>query len=63
VNAKVTRGIGAGGDHAALVGLSANGEGLPAQGGIALFFNSAKESIQVEVKDRSWHNDCADYSK
>jgi hypothetical protein len=62
VNAKLARGIRAGGDDPALVCLPANGEGLSAQGRVALFFNGAKESIKVEVKDRSRHGDCANYS-
>jgi len=54
-DSKAAGGIGAGGDHAALIRPAADGERLAAQGRIVQFFDRTEEGIQVKVQDGARH--------
>jgi hypothetical protein len=56
-DAELTGGIRTGGDHAALIGLTADSKGFSLQGRVMQFFDGAKEGIQIEVKDFSGHKE------
>ncbi len=51
VDAVLARGVGTGGDHAALIGRTADGEGLAAQRRVAQFLDGAEERVEIEVQN------------
>jgi hypothetical protein len=54
MDAKLARLVRGGGDHAALIPLSANNNGFSFQRGVKEFFHGDKERVHIDMEDGAW---------